>query len=849
VEKLLGETETGYRYLAQIASTSKRCVLREIIPDQPGGREGVARFNRAVSHVIRARPRCLTPVLEHFAQSSGSYFYAVEAPAEDRTLQAALDNKETFSEQRASNLFRALLAGLKELYALDPPVYLGALDTTKVLVAAEGHPVFLEAQFSTDSVVKNRHLSTRENFQKDLYACAFAALSAIAGGAPHGQGVAEAVWNTKGLAFSSTLDWLLLSSRNQPESLAQVEQFWDLLDSVEAAIKGGELSKALPLLEQAQHIWCAPRLVAALREVEKAEALRTAAAKAPAGPTQPEPAQKDAPPSPTPAAPKQGIAPAPPPPPPGEVSPVRPPPPPSAKPVSSFTPPKKPAVPPRAPVPGTPAAAAKTKAGPTTTGLSLVPTKVENNKWLKRSLVILIIITLGVGAWVWIARALMRNFDAALGRDQFVRPPGSSAYDFYQQAVKADGLNSSRVLAMNAKAQHRVQEWSHQQFDRWHESLDMSAGEWNDLAKAEEWLVMMSPGDVTSQGEKEYADAQVLYAHGEYAKAMAGLQRALSRIPDWDLANLSLGDSCRALKRYVCAANFYTAAKQLNANWVWPERRLSDLRNQLPPPVPTPTPVSLSPSPVQIRHFSVEPQEHGVSQAVNIRWEVINAKKVTLIGATPEPMEVRFTGSKQLVVPPGTKELRLEAEGEGTKNFDRALQLLRVRAPTIIEFRGEPNPVKFGDAFNLEWTVSDASRIHIDRPGFDDLPAQGRKPVNTQGSTEYVQTYTLTAEGTNPAPTLQTTIYVIPKIVAFIVERFAYVGNKGCEVWKVSWKVRGATKVTLDGVGMKPPLEDNYVVRPMQSRTYELKASNAAGADRRVSTVTLPPGANSCDIR
>src|SRR5579864_1442232 len=73
VEKCLSETQTGFRYLAQITATRKPCLLREIIPQAPAKREDILRFDRSARHLIQARPHSLAPVLERFAHRSCYY--------------------------------------------------------------------------------------------------------------------------------------------------------------------------------------------------------------------------------------------------------------------------------------------------------------------------------------------------------------------------------------------------------------------------------------------------------------------------------------------------------------------------------------------------------------------------------------------------------------------------------------------------------------------------------------------------------------------------------------------------------------------------------------------------------
>jgi hypothetical protein len=194
-----------------------------------------------------------------------------------------------------------------------------------------------------------------------------------------------------------------------------------------------------------------------------------------------------------------------------------------------------------------------------------------------------------------------------------------------------------------------------------------------------------------------------------------------------------------------------------------------------PSPSPTPSPQRVETAgQVRIKQFVVDPRTIQVGQAVNLRWEVEYPKNVRITGLGPTPLVVPASGERNVVPLPDTQQIVLEAEGDGANNTASAARPLRFLAPSITEFSSDPNPVAYGDAFTLSWTVAGATNLQIDRPGLDQLPVQGTKKIQTQGSSEYLVTYTLTADSPAGPASAQIVQRVIPKIVDFSFCRARY---------------------------------------------------------------------------
>jgi len=408
----LGQTDTGFRYLAQFARTGTACVVREIFPSTTGERARLTRFDRAARYLIDAKPRCLVPVLEHF--SHRSCFYTVEAVTERASLREAIEKRGSFPEERANALLDTLLAGLKEVYSLDPPVYVGSLDAEKILLNGDKSPaLFRESCYISDTVRNQGSPPATEVFGKDLYGSVHATVEALAGSvSPDAQRVEKTLDTVKDLAFGCTLDWVLHANGKRPQSLQKLEQFRGLVSSAKSAMDGGNAGKAHELLDHAHHISGSKRVHAALETLEKSESAK------------PTKTVIESPPPPSPPATPVGTqwtctC--------NTANPVE------AKFCTRCGKPKdsppisqpQPAV-----VSPQPSVAA---AKPKSNGKQLL--------WIFLGAVLVIAI------WVWASGSPMRNFNAAIQKGQLVSPAGKSAYDYYLRIAQSEGMQSPSLVS------------------------------------------------------------------------------------------------------------------------------------------------------------------------------------------------------------------------------------------------------------------------------------------------------------------------------------------------------------------------------------------------------------------
>ncbi len=166
--------------------------------------------------------------------------------------------------------------------------------------------------------------------------------------------------------------------------------------------------------------------------------------------------------------------------------------------------------------------------------------------------------------------------------------------------------------------------------------------------------------------------------------------------------------------------------------------------------------------------------------------------------------------------------------------------------PKINQFEAMPSVINQGEATYLRWSVANADSVSIDN-GIGSVALTGEIPVSP-GSTIF---YTLTARnfaGETAARTQiivkgEPTIHPIvstgtpPTIVTFYANRIIITPG---EPVTLSWDVSDATKVTLENVG-QVNAKDAITLSPVNTTTYVITATNAAGKSTAGITVTIQP--------
>jgi len=170
--------------------------------------------------------------------------------------------------------------------------------------------------------------------------------------------------------------------------------------------------------------------------------------------------------------------------------------------------------------------------------------------------------------------------------------------------------------------------------------------------------------------------------------------------------------------------------------------------------------------------------------------------------------------------------------------------------PRIDLFEATQAAINQGEVTYLRWSVSNASSVSIDN-GIGNVALNGTILVSPEDTTFY----TLTAKNFAGQATARTQVIVksevisqpgtgtltSPTIVAFYAEHSVITPNQDV---RISWKVVGATDITLEPLG-KVSAEDTITVSQVSTTTYILTATNAYGKSTAGLTIAVQPSPSS----
>ena len=151
-------------------------------------------------------------------------------------------------------------------------------------------------------------------------------------------------------------------------------------------------------------------------------------------------------------------------------------------------------------------------------------------------------------------------------------------------------------------------------------------------------------------------------------------------------------------------------------------------------------------------------------------------------------------------------------------------------------FKAEPSTVGQGEETTLSWSIENANSANIDNGVGNVNAGSGSETV----SPEVTTTYKLTAIGPN-TKTATVTVTVVkgskPVIESYSANPTTIVRGSASTL---SWKVDGAKTVTIDnGVGSVNKNGGITNVKPKDTTTYTLSATNAAGTATATATVQV----------
>ncbi len=224
-----------------------------------------------------------------------------------------------------------------------------------------------------------------------------------------------------------------------------------------------------------------------------------------------------------------------------------------------------------------------------------------------------------------------------------------------------------------------------------------------------------------------------------------------------------------------------------------------------------------------IEEFNCGPAETGSGSQLS--WEVTGATQVTI---EPGIGKVALKGTK-LVRPSETTTYTLTAENKAG-SVDATASVEPTKLPTIEQFNC--GPAETGSGSQLSWNVSGATQVTIE-PGIGKVASTGTKLVRPSETT----TYTLTAK--NDDGSVDATASVEPDLPT--IEQFNCGPAETGDGSQLSWRVSGATQVTIEPDIGNVALTGTRSVCPSETTTYTLTAENDAGSVDATAELVVEP--------
>ena len=240
-----------------------------------------------------------------------------------------------------------------------------------------------------------------------------------------------------------------------------------------------------------------------------------------------------------------------------------------------------------------------------------------------------------------------------------------------------------------------------------------------------------------------------------------------------------------------------------------------------------------------IEGFSASPRTSTAGSSVTLAWTVTGAETLRL-----RPGDLDVSGRSSITVAPtATTTYTLIAENaSGTTARATEVVVEPAPLPAIESLTASPVTVAAGSTTTLSWAVTGADAVRLEPLGVA-VAASSSRTVTPRTTT----TYQLIASNEAGATSRSIMVVVedaepppLPVIDSLTVSPGTITAGSSATL---SWSVRGADALRLDPPGIVVTGSSSFVVTPTGTTTYQLTASNEAGAVSRsvMVTVEVPP--------
>jgi hypothetical protein len=238
---------------------------------------------------------------------------------------------------------------------------------------------------------------------------------------------------------------------------------------------------------------------------------------------------------------------------------------------------------------------------------------------------------------------------------------------------------------------------------------------------------------------------------------------------------------------------------------------------------------------VQILFFIADPTNIQGGQSATLAWKILNADSATI---TPVPGAVNPSAGNTTVAPANTTTYTLTAKNATSQDTATVTIVVTNPTPRLAVCTAVPMNINQGESSTLFYQTLNADTVTI-TPGIGSVAKNGSQVVTPTTNTTYTITATNAFGSDSCSIGVQVTAGTGPRIIRFTASPLT-IPSGGTST--LVWQVENATKVDIQPVVGTVGLVGTSDVKPAQTSTYTLTATNNFGSVSAQVTVTvLPP--------
>ncbi|MBE0657075.1 MAG: OmpA family protein [Bryobacteraceae bacterium] len=247
------------------------------------------------------------------------------------------------------------------------------------------------------------------------------------------------------------------------------------------------------------------------------------------------------------------------------------------------------------------------------------------------------------------------------------------------------------------------------------------------------------------------------------------------------------------------------------------------------------TSVSVRETPkVAVTKFTATPSRIRPGETVTLTWQAQNADSVEISGVG----SVNASSGSIQVTPTVTTTYTITAKNKAGEVKDTVQVIVDQPTARVVSFTAAPSTIKVGESSNLVWETENAQTVSIS--GFGQVNPTGTLSVSPKETTTYTITVTNQTGETNSTVTVTVTPAGSAPTIGTFTSTLVDIGDG--EGTTLTWQVEGADSVEITDLGKVAP-SGSAIVRPTETRTYTLTATNQYGTSTAGVTITVQPTA------